>query len=344
MAAAVIAGLAIHYLAFALMKHFARRTRTVVDDSVLKNLRRPSQFLLPLIMTSLFLPSLTTPPTVGAPLRHIFSLAVIGAVAWLLVGVTAVFEDFILGRLKLEERDNLQARKLYTQIQIFKKIVIFVVAILAFAAMLMTFEKVRQLGAAILASAGIVGIIVGLATQRTITTILAGLQIAVTQPIRVDDVVIVENEWGRIEEITFTYVVVRIWDLRRLVLPITYFLEKPFQNWTRVTADILGTVFLYVDYTVPVQSLRDELHRVLEKSSNWDGRVWGLQVTNTTERTVELRALMSASDASSAWNLRCEVREKLLEFVQRQYPDGLPKLRAEIRNETPGKRSSGKGT
>jgi len=142
--------------------------------------------------------------------------------------------------------------------------------------------------------------------------------------------VIVENEWGRIEEITFTYVVVRIWDLRRLVLPITYFIEKPFQNWTRVTADILGTVFLYVDYTVPVQPIREELRRILKGSSYWNGNAWGLQVTDSTDRAVELRALMSASDASSAWNLRCEVREKLIEYIQKNYPDGLPKVRAEV--------------
>ncbi len=170
----------------------------------------------------------------------------------------------------------------------------------------------------------------GLAAQRTISTLLAGIQIAITQPIRVDDVVIVENEWGRIEEITFAYVVVRIWDLRRLILPITHFIEKPFQNWTRVTADILGTVFIYVDYTGPVQAIREELHRILKSTDLWDGKAWVLQVTHATERTVELRALMSAQDAPTAWNLRCEVRERLIEFVQRNYPDGLPKVRAEV--------------
>jgi len=169
-----------------------------------------------------------------------------------------------------------------------------------------------------------------MAAQRTIATFIAGLQIAVTQPIRVDDVVIVENEWGRIEEITLTYVVVRIWDLRRLVVPITYFIEKPFQNWTRVTADILGTVFIYVDYTVPIESIRAELQRILKSSELWDGKVCVLQVTNTSERTVELRALMSAADASTAWSLRCQVREKMVDFIQKNYPDALPKLRAEF--------------
>ena len=196
--------------------------------------------------------------------------------------------------------------------------------------MLMTFENIRQLGTSILASAGIIGIIVGVAAQRTLATFIAGFQIAVTQPIRLDDVVIVENEWGRIEEITLTYVVVRIWNLRRLVVPITHFIEKPFQNWTRSTSDILGTVFLYVDYTVPIQEVREALHRILQEAELWDGKTWGLVPTNATERTVELRALMSAPDAPSAWNLRCKVREKLIEYVRNNYPEGLPKVRAEI--------------
>jgi len=209
--------------------------------------------------------------------------------------------------------------------------------------MLMTFPKVRQLGTTILASAGIIGIVVGMAAQRTIGTFIAGLQIAITQPIRVDDVVIVENEWGRIEEITLTYVVVKIWDLRRLIVPITYFIEKPFQNWTRVTADILGTVYIYVDYTVPVDSVREELQRVLKESEHWDGKVCVLQVTNTSEQTVELRALMSAADASTAWSLRCEVREKLIDFMKKKYPQALPKLRAELYQRTPseGSRKAG---
>ncbi|MHC4719751.1 MAG: mechanosensitive ion channel family protein [Planctomycetota bacterium] len=204
------------------------------------------------------------------------------------------------------------------------------VVILAAGTMLMTFPKVRQLGTTILASAGIIGIVVGMAAQRTIGTFIAGIQIAVTQPIRVDDVVIVENEWGRIEEITLTYVVVKIWDLRRLIVPITYFIEKPFQNWTRKTADILGTVFIYVDYTVPFDAMREQLQKILNESELWDKKVCVLQVTNATERTVEVRALMSAADASTAWSLRCEVREKLIEFIRNKYPQALPKFRAEL--------------
>jgi len=201
---------------------------------------------------------------------------------------------------------------------------------LASALMLMMFPKARQAGTTILASAGVIGLVVGMAAQRTIGAFIAGLQIAFTQPIRLDDVVIVENEWGRIEEIALTFVVVKIWDLRRLVVPITYFIENPFQNWTRTTADILGTVFIYVDYTVPIESVRAELKRIAEESQLWDKKVCVLQVTNSSERTVELRALVSAADASTAWSLRCEVREKLLTFLQKNHPDALPKIRAEL--------------
>ncbi|MGB2599197.1 MAG: mechanosensitive ion channel domain-containing protein, partial [Candidatus Omnitrophota bacterium] len=203
--------------------------------------------------------------------------------------------------------------------------------VLTGALVLMTFEKVRQLGTSLLASAGIIGVILGFAAQKTLGNFIAGLQIALAQPIRIDDVVIVEDEWGWIEEITLTYVIVRIWDLRRLVVPISYFIEKPFQNWTRISADILGSVFIYADYTVPVKELRSELTRILEESQHWDKKVNGLQVTNTTAQTVEIRALMSSVDSPTAWNLRCEVREKLLEFLQKRFPECLPRTRVELK-------------
>jgi small-conductance mechanosensitive channel len=207
--------------------------------------------------------------------------------------------------------------------------------------MLMVFDSVRQFGASILASAGIAGIVVGFAAQKSIATLLAGFQIALTQPIRVDDVVIVENEWGRIEDITLTYVVVRIWDLRRLVVPITYFIEQPFQNWTRSSADILGTVFLHVDYSMPLDALRAELTRILTASPYWDGKVNVLQVTEAREQTLQIRALASAADASLAWDLRCEIRERLVSFVQRNYPESLPRLRFDAAPSAPGSALTG---
>ncbi|HAE37799.1 MAG TPA: hypothetical protein DCG57_04070, partial [Candidatus Riflebacteria bacterium] len=195
--------------------------------------------------------------------------------------------------------------------------------------MLMVFETVRQLGTSILASAGVVGIIVGLSAQKTIAMLLAGLQIALTQPIRIEDVVIVENEWGWIEEITLTYVVVRIWDLRRLVVPINYFIEKPFQNWTRNSADILGAVSIFVDYTVPVDEVRAAVREIVAASPLWDKKVCGVQITNTTDRAMEMRVLVSAQSSGQAWDLRCEVREKLVAFIQMKYPDCLPKIRTD---------------
>ena len=267
---------------------------------------------------------------IPSSLNHILSLLLIAVVSWLLIKIVYVFEDFLVSRFEIDAKDNLQARKIHTQLRVLKRIVVITIGVVALATMLMTFPKVRQLGTTILASAGIIGIVVGMAAQRTIGAFIAGLQIAFTQPIRVDDVVIVENEWGRIEEITLTYVVVKIWDLRRLIVPITYFIEKPFQNWTRVTADILGTVFLYVDYTVDLGAVREELQRLLKESEFWDGKVCGLQVTNTSERTVEVRALMSAADASAAWSLRCHVREKLVDFIKTRFPQALPRLRAEL--------------
>jgi small-conductance mechanosensitive channel len=329
---AVIAGLVGHYVLFQAFERFGRRTKTVLDDSLAKHCRGPSRMIIPLVTVQFVFPLIKITPAMLDLAKHFLSLCLIASVAWLIVRLTFVLDDLVLSQYKMDEKDNLQARKVHTQLQVFKRIVMFVVGILALATMLMTFEKVRQLGAGILASAGIIGIIVGVAAQRSIATFLAGLQIAVTQPIRLDDVVIVENEWGRIEEITLTYVVMRIWDLRRLIIPITYFIEKPFQNWTRVTADILGTVFLYVDYSIPIEAIREELNRIVKNSKFWDGKVCGLQVTNTTDRTVELRALMSASDSPNAWNLRFEVREKLISFVQINYPDSLPKTRAEIRD------------
>jgi small-conductance mechanosensitive channel len=266
-------------------------------------------------------------------LAHVVYLWLIASFGWLSIKGVHIGRDVILSYYDVDVRDNLQARRVYTQIGVISNIISTAVLILTVAFMLMTFGKIRQIGVSLLASAGIIGIILGFAAQKTLGNLIAGIQIAIAQPIRLDDAVVVENEWGWIEEITLTYVVVRIWDLRRLILPISYFVEKPFQNWTRTSADILGSVFIYLDYTVPVKEVRAELERILEKSPHWDKKVKVLQVTNTTERTVELRALMSAADSPTAWNLRCEVREKLIEFLQKEYPQSLPRMRVELEKE-----------
>ena len=326
-------GLAGHLLLYRILLKVSESTKSRLDNNFIKFCYRPLQWIIILIIVRLLSKLTAFQTQVPDFLSHVMSLLLIGLVSWLLIRSVYVLEGYILRRFDVDVKDNLRARKIHTQFRVLKRIVIAVVAILAFGSCLMTFEKVHQLGATILASAGIIGIVVGMAAQKTITTFIAGIQIAITQPIRVDDVVIVENEWGRIEEITLTYVVVRIWDLRRLIVPITFFIEKSFQNWTRVTSDILGTVFIYVDYTVPIESIRAEFRHILEESELWDRKVCVLQVTNTSERTVELRALMSASDASTAWSLRCHVREKLIDFVQKNYPEALPKLRTELNRQ-----------
>jgi len=308
----------------------AARTEGEWDDVLLGVAGRTARRLLPIVAFLLATPVLALTPAQAQVVRNATSLVLIGMVAFVLYQLVDVVAAFVLRQHRVDVTDNLRARAIHTQVLVLKKVAIAVNAVFTVASMLMVFDSVRQFGASILASAGVAGIIVGFAAQRSIATLLAGFQIALTQPIRVDDVVIVEGEWGRIEDITLTYVVVRIWDLRRLVVPITYFIEQPFQNWTRRSAEILGTVFLHVDYTVPLDALRAELTRILEASPYWDGKVNVLQVTDAKERTLEIRALASARDASEAWNLRCEVREKLVQFLQRNFPESLPRLRATV--------------
>jgi len=213
---------------------------------------------------------------------------------------------------------------------VIRRITVALTFVTALAAMLMTFGSVRTIGASLLASAGVLGIVAGLAAQTTLANVFAGLQLAFTDHLRIDDVVVVETEWGRVEEFTLTYVVVRLWDERRLVLPTTYFTTKPFQNWTRDESRVVGSVELHVDFRLAVDPVRLELERVLNESPLWDRRDWVLQVTDVTPTTMVLRALMSAIDAPSAWDLRCEVREKLIAFLRDRFPEALPRVRADL--------------
>ncbi len=290
----------------------------------------PSRALVLVTAVDLTLPGVRLRAAIEDPARHALSLILIGSVAWLLVALLAALEDLAIRRFDIQVSDNLKARRIRTQVAVIRRVTVVVVSIVTAAIMLTTFPQARALGASILASAGIAGLVLGIAAQSTLSNLMAGIQIAFTEPIRIDDVVVVQGEWGRIEEITFTYVVVKIWDERRLVLPIGYFTRNPFENWTRSVSQLLGSVHLYVDYTVPMTELRAELERIVQESPRWDGRVMVLQVTNASERGVELRALVSARDSSTAWDLRCEVREKLIEFLQRRYPSSLPRLRAEL--------------
>lgn len=253
-------------------------------------------------------------------------LIIISAVV-ALMRLINVAQDLLFYRFNIDEEDNLKARQARTQIVFLKKVCILVVVIVATSIILLSFESVRKYGTTLLTSAGVAGIIIGFAAQKTIGNLLAGFQIAFTQPIKIDDAVIVEGEWGWIEEINLTYVVVKIWDMRRLIVPITYFTEKSFQNWTRTSAQILGSVFLYTDYTLPVEVVREKFDKILESTDLWDGEVKNVQVTDTSEQTMTLRFLMTAKNSPTAWDLRCLVREKLIAFIQKSYPECLAKSR-----------------
>ncbi len=314
----------------ALLKSLARESGSSWDDVFAPFAGRALRIVMPLVAIILGLPALPFSSQAEQVLQNAVSLLLIGVIAFILLQFVSAFAKFVVRRHRIDVADNRDARAIYTQVTVLKRITGLIIVVFTIASMLMVFESVRQFGTAIIASAGVAGIIVGFAAQKSIATLLAGFQIAITQPIRIDDVVIVEGEWGRIEEITLTYVVVKIWDLRRLVVPITYFIEQPFQNWTRSSADLLGTVFLYLDYTVPMSELRTELKRILSGSPLWDEKVAVMQVTDTKERTIEVRALMSARDAGQAFELRCEVREKLIDFLQRNYPHSLPRVRANL--------------
>lgn len=330
--AAAAVGTVVHALIFAIARRVARRAEGDVGERLVRYARRPAHLIIPLLSIQVVFP--VAAPFLPGPffesLRHALTLGLIVGVAWLIISVSRVIDDALGTRYRLDVADNLAARRIHTQARVLRRSVTVLIVILTLGVMLTTFPQVRALGASVLASAGLAGIVVGFAARPVLQNIIAGIQIAIAQPIRLDDVVIVEGEWGRIEEFTATYVVVRIWDQRRLIVPLNYFIEHTFQNWTRTEADILGTVFLHVDYTVPVEEVRQELHRLLQGSERWDGRVWGLVVTDATDRTVELRALMSAPDAGTAWELRCEIREKLIAYVQARFPGGLPRVRAEL--------------
>lgn len=341
LAGAIIAGLIAHRLGFAIFRRLDRHP-SKLSQLLMRDCRAPLRLALPVYAVDLVTPLLHFPPEVSDLLQHLLGLLEIGAITWLFITAALALSESLIAHFQITETDEFRARRIVTQIRIFRRILMTLIAILAMAIGLMSFHWGKELGASILASAGIAGLAVGLAARPTVENLVAGVQLAITQPIRLEDVVIVENEWGWIEEITTTYVVVRIWDLRRLILPLTYFSQHSFQNWTRHSAELMGTVHLYLDYTAPVQAIREELIRLTKSLPQWDGKVCALQVTHATEHSLELRALVSAKNSSLLWDLRCTVREKLLEFVQQKYPQCLPKTRAELADlETDARRRDG---
>jgi len=330
LAAAILVALAIHAVLFFILNRLARRKGNVFVNSMVRHAQNPSRWILPLLTIMAALPAARLSESVRTLIERATGLGLIAAIAWLVILTSQIISDLISARYRNDLAENLSARRVQTQIEVLHRIVVVIVVVVALSIMLMTFPTIKHIGMSLLASAGLAGLIVGMAMKSTLSSLIAGIQIAFTQPIRIEDAVVVEGEWGWIEEIGTTYVVVRIWDLRRLVLPLSYFIDRPFQNWTRNSKDLLVNVLLYVDYTVPVEEIRAELHRVVESTNLWKGDVCVLQVTDATERTIQLRALVDARDSRSAWDLRCLVREKLIQFLQEKYPHALPRVRAEL--------------
>ena len=297
---------------------------------LLQRVAGPARLALCLVAVALVLPLAPLNDVLREQLRHFFIVAVIALIGWITVRAVDMGAARYLQRFRLDTDENFLARKHVTQVRVFKRVIDTLIVIIAISTALMTFESVKQYGVSLFASAGAAGLIVGLAARPLLSNLIAGVQIALTQPIRLEDAVVVEGEWGWVEEIASTYVVVRLWDWRRMVLPLSYFLERPFQNWTRETASLIGSVFLHVDYSVPVEAVRRELAEIAGASPLWDGRVVNLQVSDAREGAVELRALVSARNATQAWDLRCEVREKLVGFLQREYPHALPTARVQL--------------
>ncbi|MEO0691677.1 MAG: mechanosensitive ion channel family protein [Pseudomonadota bacterium] len=325
----IVAGLVLHWLTFRALARFLGAS-TGIAGSLIHKARRPLRLAFVLASLVVVLPWVRLPRGWEQTLQHFALILLIVLVGWTAILLVNHFSERSMRRYKLDTDDNLAARKYVTQVRVLRRTANIVLFIFTTAAVLLTFESVQRYGVSLFASAGAAGLILGLAARPVLANLIAGIQIAITQPIRLDDVVIVEGEWGWIEEIFATYVVVRIWDWRRMVVPLSYFIEQPFQNWTRESASIIGAVFWYMDYTVPIAEVRAKLEEIVNASPHWDGQVVNLQVTDTDKDTIHIRGLMSARTSPQAWDLRCEVREKLVAWMQAEYPEALPRIRAEL--------------
>lgn len=324
-------GFLARFILLRFIRYWQKRDRKLFK-SLEKHLRGSMFLFLPLLLINVGVHYINIPTNVLNLITSTANIFIILSFCSVLIRLTNVVQDMLFIRYDINLSNNLRARKIRTQIIYVKKVAIVLLVLFCLSLILLSFPGVRKFGTTILAGAGVAGIIIGFALQKSLVNLFAGIQIAFTQPIKIDDAVVVEKEWGWIEEINLTYVVVRIWDLRRLVLPITYFTENAFQNWTRNNAQILGSVFLYVDYSMPLEPLRKHFEKVLSETKLWDQQTQVLQVTDTTEKTMTIRLLMTAQNSPTAWDLRCYVREKMIEFIQQNYPQSLPHVRATLNN------------
>lgn len=343
MAAAIGAALIVRWAVFVVLQKLAKRKGSVVGQSLVHHGRKPSSWILPLLAVLIVLPGLPLPHMLQDALEHITGIGLIAAIAWLAILLIEVAADILTTRYRVDVADNLEARRIQTQFQMVHRVSVFLVTIIAVSIALMTFPAIKHIGVSLLASAGVASLVVGMAMKGTFENLIAGVQIAFSQPFRIGDAVVIEGNWGWIEEIGMMYVVVKIWDLTRLVLPLSYFLTNAFQNWTRTSANLLAHCYIYTDYAVPVEPLRAELRRICESTPLWDKQVCALQVTDLFQANMQLRALMDARNSGDAWDLRCLVREKLIDFIQKNYPGGLPRYRGQMETKGAGTETLGTG-
>jgi small-conductance mechanosensitive channel len=327
---AVLTALALHRLVFYLLERQLRDSERYVWLLILKKSKAPSAFAAVMAALSLSLQLGPIGGTAATWLTRLMQIALIALLTWLAIITTQIFSAVYLTRLQSDLEENLLARKLVTQIRILKSAAVTIIATIGIASALMSFDAVRQYGVSLFASAGVAGLAIGLAARPLLSNLIAGVQIAMTQPIRIQDSVIVEGEYGTIEEINSTYVVVQLWDWRRLIMPLNYFIEKPFQNWSRDSESIIGSVMIYVDYCADVPAIRKKLEQIVKTMPLWDGKVVNLQVSDATETSMQLRILVSARTAAAAWDLRCLVREALIAFVSKELRYSLPQPRRQI--------------
>ncbi len=327
----IVGALVLSFILFKLVSIFVKRLSGSSYTLINKHLSIPFRLLLVVMSITFTLQFTYFDNLNNAVLSKLVFISLLISISYFLVKVSEFIRDVIYEKFSGDTVNNLAERKVKTQVEFLQKASSMFIILIAISIGLMSFSQVRQLGTSILASAGIAGIIVGFAAQKSLSNLLAGLQIAFTQPIRIDDAVIVEGEFGRIEEITLSYVVINLWDSRRLIVPISYFLEKPFQNWTRTSADLLGSVFINVDFNLPIDTLREQLREILKEPTAaklWDGRVSNVQVTDLTDTSMQIRILISARNSGNAFDLRCIIREKIVRFITENFPDALPKRRS----------------
>ncbi|SDV51446.1 mechanosensitive ion channel family protein [Chitinasiproducens palmae] len=324
----LLVGLGIHRAGSTLLRRLVRHRPLL--GALVQSIDRPAQVALTVLVLQLVWQNASDDLAGITTLRRVSVLVLVGALTWLATRVTGAFAEAVIRLNPLDIDDNLSARALHTQTRVLARSITAVILIIGIGAMLMTLPNVRQIGTSLLASAGVAGLVAGIAARPVLGNLIAGLQIALSQPIRLDDVVVIQGEWGRVEDIAGSYVTVRIWDERRLIVPLQWLIENPFQNWTRSNSQLIGSVFLWLDYRIPLEPLRRELQRLCEQASEWDKRVQVLQVTDSNERAMQLRALVSSVNSSLNWDLRCKVREGLIAYVSRHYPEYLPRLRTEI--------------